>query len=310
MAQAALAITNPAPAIHEYALSAQSLKAQVAVIRDVMNSIMRVDHHYGVIPGCGKKPTLLKPGAEALAMAFRLAAEFKVSQTDMGNGHREYDVTCIITHMPTGGYVGQGIGSCSTMEKKYRYRTGGGEVTDIAVPKAYWDARNDDPRKAADILREAANKAGHEGEKFGTKKDEAGTWRISTFSESAENENIADCYNTCLKMAKKRAYVDAILTCTAASDSFTQDVEDFQDDQPQQRRNSRPAQTAAAPQFDSLDMETIRASIFACKTVGQLEATFKNLNIPPKHPEYKTVTDLCAEIKGMILSDIANPDNF
>ena len=42
-----------------------------------------------------------------------------------------------------------------------------------------------------------------------------------------ENEDIADVYNTVLKMAKKRALVDATLTATAASDIFTQDVEDF-----------------------------------------------------------------------------------
>lgn len=35
-----------------------------------------------------------------------------------------------------------------------------------------------------------------------------------------EQGNPADYYNTCLKMAKKRALVDAILTVTAASDIF------------------------------------------------------------------------------------------
>ena len=34
-------------------------------------------------------------------------------------------------------------------------------------------------------------------------------------------------YNTVLKMAKKRALVDAVLTATAASDIFTQDLEDI-----------------------------------------------------------------------------------
>ncbi len=42
-----------------------------------------------------------------------------------------------------------------------------------------------------------------------------------------ENPDIADTYNTVLKMAKKRAFVDASLTATAASDIFTQDVEDM-----------------------------------------------------------------------------------
>ena len=46
--------------------------------------------------------------------------------------------------------------------------------------------------------------------------------------QRVEYDNPADYYNTALKMAKKRAHVDAILTATAASDCFTQDVEDMQ----------------------------------------------------------------------------------
>jgi len=36
--------------------------------------------------------------------------------------------------------------------------------------------------------------------------------------------------NTILKMAKKRAQVDAVITATAASDIFTQDIEDLPDE--------------------------------------------------------------------------------
>jgi hypothetical protein len=48
--------------------------------------------------------------------------------------------------------------------------------------------------------------------------------------EKMENPDIADTYNTVLKMAKKRAYIDGILSATAASDIFTQDIEDFPED--------------------------------------------------------------------------------
>ena len=50
---------------------------------------------------------------------------------------------------------------------------------------------------------------------------------IAKGGEKVENDNPADCYNTVLKMAKKRALVDAVLTATAASDIFTQDLEDI-----------------------------------------------------------------------------------
>jgi hypothetical protein len=110
------------------------------------------------------------------------------------------------------------------MEKKHRYRSGGGEVTEVPVPKGYWDVRESDPAGAAEILAEAANKAGHQGKKFGIKKNDAGQWRISTFGERVENDCIADVYNTCLKMAAKRALVSAVLTVTGASAVFTQDA--------------------------------------------------------------------------------------
>ena len=301
---------NLAPiAMHDYALSAENLKQQVAIVQDAMRAVMRKEHHYGIIPGCGKKPTLLKPGAEVLAHAFRLAPEFKVSREDMGDGHREYEVVCVLIHMPTGGYVGQGLGSCSTMEKKYRYRTGDGEVTDIAVPKSYWDAKKDDPPKAAKILRDAANAAGHEGEKFGTKKDDTGVWRISTFSDSTENPDIADVYNTCLKMAKKRAFVDAVLTCTAASDVFTQDIEDNLEQFGAKPQPNRPKQQAAKPKQQNhapLNLEEVSAKVNACTTIEQLNTYFNSLGIQQGHPSYEAVVAMCAEVKSFIQSEAAN----
>jgi len=41
-----------------------------------------------------------------------------------------------------------------------------------------------------------------------------------------ENEDIADVYNTVLKIAKKRAHIDTTLTVTGAADLFTQDLID------------------------------------------------------------------------------------
>jgi hypothetical protein len=98
------------------------------------------------------------------------------------------------------------------MEGKYRYRTGPVEMTGKPVPKEYWTDRN------IDLIG---------GKGFVTKKNDAGTWVIAVRGEQVEHENPADYYNTVLKMAKKRAHVDAILTATAASDIFTQDVEDM-----------------------------------------------------------------------------------
>ena len=105
-------------------LSVGDLIAQVTKVRTVMDTVMRKDTHYGLIPGCGDKPTLFKAGAEKLALVFRLAPAFDVRKTELPNWHREYEVVCTLTHIPTGATIAQGIGVCSTMESKYRYRGG------------------------------------------------------------------------------------------------------------------------------------------------------------------------------------------
>lgn len=203
---------------------AADLIAQVTKIQQVMKAVMHEGEHYGVIPGTGTKgkakPSLLKPGAEKLGFTFRLAPKFfgEDNPRDLGKGHREYIIKCELYHVTSGRFMGSGLGSCSTMEGKYRYRTGPKESTGKPVPREYWDSRNSDPEKALNLIG---------GKGFSVSKNESGVWEIVRAGEKVENDNPADHYNTVLKMAKKRAHVDAVLTATAASDIFTQDVEDL-----------------------------------------------------------------------------------
>lgn len=206
----------------DYAMSTEAVVRQVNVIQAVMKSVMKVDEHYGTITGC-KKPSLYKPGAEKLGFTFRLAPEYDVRTINMANGHREYQVKCRLRHIPTGTMVGEGEGSCTTMEGKYRYRGGEKEGTGQAIPKEYWNLKN------AGKADEALDLIGGPG--FAPGKID-GKWEICSIGEKVEHDNPADYYNTCLKMAKKRAHVDAILTATAASDIFTQDVEDMSEVMP------------------------------------------------------------------------------
>jgi len=196
------------------ALSVQAVKNQINLIQNIMKEAMKKDEHYGVIPGTGTKPTLLKAGAEKLCLTFRLAPEFDVNERDLPGGHREIRVTTTLKHIPTGRTLGQGIGSCSTMETKYRYRSGAGENTGEAVPHEYWDLRKKNPAKAKEMAGELM-----------PKKTDSG-WFWFTKVEKVENPDLADVYNTVAKMAKKRSLVDAVLTATAASDIFVQDLED------------------------------------------------------------------------------------
>ena len=205
------------------AATIEELTEHVGIIQKVLEKVMIKDEHYGVIPGCGKKPSLLKAGAEKIAMTFRLDPEYEIEPEDLPNGHRGYETKCIIYSIETGKRLGSGVGYCSTMESKYRFRTGEKELTDVQVPRAYWDTRDSDPTGAMKVLQEAAG----ESCKLSTGKGEDGRWYIGKAGEKVEHDNPADYFNTAKKMSKKRAYVDAVLTVTAASDIFTQDVEDM-----------------------------------------------------------------------------------
>ena len=219
MSETALQLSrSQMPSVPE-ALTPDDVMAQVHLIQSVMERAMKKDEHYGVIPGTGNKPTLLKAGAEKLNLTFRMAPDPQVEVIDLGKGHREYRVKVVMTSITSGKILGAGVGSASTMETKWRFRTGPGESTGRSVPSDYWDSRKSDPKKAQEILG---------GKGFITKKEE-GVWMIFRQGEKIEHDNPADYYNTCLKMGKKRALVDAVLTCTAASDIFTQDVEELVD---------------------------------------------------------------------------------
>ncbi len=216
--------TRPQMAVAE-AMGVKEILAQVKLIQDVMRSVMTEGEHYGTIPGCGDKKTLLQPGAQKLTMTFRLAPSYEIQETDLERGHKEFRAIC--TLRSTGGaFVGQGVGCCSSMESKYRYRGGARKCPEcgkeaIIMGKQF---KPTDPPPGWLCWK----KKGGCGATW-----PAGDPRIENQSiEKVENENPADTFNTVLKMAKKRAFVDATITATAASDIFTQDVGDDENPEP------------------------------------------------------------------------------
>ena len=102
-------------------LTVQQVLGQVALIQQIMKATMKEGEHYGRIPGCGNKPSLLKPGAEKLCLTFRLAPMYDVQERQLERGHREYRIAATLTSILSGVHVGQGVGSCSTLENKCRF---------------------------------------------------------------------------------------------------------------------------------------------------------------------------------------------
>lgn len=194
-------------------LTVDQLVGQIEKVQDAMRRAMVDGEHYGVIPGTGK-PSLLKPGAEKLCLLFRLAPTYEITRREPHIGHVEYEVLCQLRHIESEKLIASGVGLCTTMESRYRWRKGS-----HACPHCGESA----------IIKGKEEYGG--GWLCWKKKDGCGAkFGDEAFSlddlKAIENPDLADSYNTVLKMAKKRAHVDATLTATAASDIFTQDMEE------------------------------------------------------------------------------------
>lgn len=175
-------------------MTSLDVQAQVNAIQEVMQKVMKRGTHFDKLPGCGDKPTLLKPGAEKIMMTFRLACDPEIEDLSTPDEIR-YRVKTKLTARD-GSFVGSGIGECSTNEEKYKWRK--------AVCDEEYEETPENMRR---------NKWG---------KYQGKAYQIKQIRTAP-----ADLANTVLKMAKKRSLVDAVLTATAASDCFVQDIEDL-----------------------------------------------------------------------------------
>ncbi len=199
-------------------LSAKQLTSRLALIQDVMRTVMKPDQDYGKIPGTDK-PTLYKPGAEKLCVTFRLSASAPlIEAVPELTGDVRYRVQVPILSSD-GAVLAVGVGECSTGEEKYRWRR--------PVHPSEFQAAADDQK------RQKWTRAGD-------------LW-------DQVRVNPADVANTVLKMAHKRAYIHGVIMATAAGAIFTQDIEDMPDgvgqDEHDQRRApiQAPQRKAAAP---------------------------------------------------------------
>jgi hypothetical protein len=198
-------------------VKATELVERLNVIREAMTTAMQDGVDYGRVPGTDK-PTLLKPGAEKLSVLFQLDVQLR-NEKQWGPGdHLTVLSHATVFHAPTGARLGYGEGVCTTRERKYAKRR-----ADRACPTCASSA----------IIKGKAEygggwvcfkKKGGCGAKF---RDGDPAIEGQTVGE-IENPDLPDLWNTVVKMAEKRARVDAVLAVTGASALFTQDVEDDQ----------------------------------------------------------------------------------
>jgi hypothetical protein len=233
--RAALAVApaTPPPVLWTptFALAVDEMVKRKEAKHEFFLRVMDRGVHFGVIPGTGDKPTLLKPGAEMLLANMGLQPSF-FDATDspevdiLGTAHKgepyiKYRRICIIyrqlgARVDDRMIVAQAEGSCSSWETKYRYRNaekvcpncGGGFIKKSKFDNKEWYCYA---------------KIGGCGATF--PPDD--TRIVDQVVGKVPNPDVCELENTVLKMADKRALVAATLLATGCSDIFTQDVEDF-----------------------------------------------------------------------------------
>lgn len=168
----------------------QNHMQKMSDLHSLIQNMLKKDYDYGIIPGT-IKPTLLKPGAEKICMLFGLTPKYEFLQNieDYNNTFFSYSFKCSL--IKDGQIVAEGVGSCNSKEKKYRYT----------------------------LVNNLSPNYSGESEKL---QD-----RYGNIKYRIENVEIFNYVNTILKMAKKRAFVDAILQVASLSEMFTQDIEDL-----------------------------------------------------------------------------------
>lgn len=196
-------------------VKATELVERLEVIREAMQSAMQPNVDYGRIPGTDK-PALYKPGAEKLGVLFQLDIQL-ANEKHWGPGDHLLVISrATVFHSPSGLRLGSGEGTCSTRERKYAYRS---------------QQRTCPQCQATAVIKGKDEYGG--GWLCWRKRDGCG----ATFADGdqsiegqpvgeIENPDLPDLWNTIVKMAAKRARIDAVLAATGASALFTQDVED------------------------------------------------------------------------------------
>lgn len=185
--------------------------------QQIVRKTMIVDLDYGIIPGT-QKPTLLKPGAEKIAKLLLLSDQYEIldKAEDWDKPLFRYLIKCKLVHLPSNALISEGLGECNSMEGKYRWR----------------DSKRKCPVCGAEAIIKGKEqygggwlcfrKTGGCGAKWEDGEPEIEEQTIGR----VENDDIYSQVNTILKMAKKRALVDAALSAGRLSDIFTQDMED------------------------------------------------------------------------------------
>ena len=174
---------------------------KVKTLQSTLKNILVDKHDYGTIPGCGDKPTLLKPGAEKILMALGITSTYELiehTEDFDGKGFFAYTVKC--TLFKNNAKITEGLGHANSKEKKW----------------------------ALEYVYEKDLPQGTDKDLLKKKKIESSKGTFYKYEVEADANSKA---NTILKMAKKRSQIDAVLTVASLSEIFTQDFDDLPEEE-------------------------------------------------------------------------------
>jgi hypothetical protein len=190
-------------------------KSRLAEFQKFIQEYMVQGEDYGKIPGT-PKPTLYKPGADKLCELYGLSDSYRIIDrlVDFDRGLFDYEIECTLSR--DGVPIATGLGSCSSFEGKYRWR----------------DAKRVCPECGQETIIKGKAEYGGGWLCFknkggcGAKFPDDDPVIVDQEIGKIENDDIATLKNTILKMAKKRAKIDATLSATRSSGVFMQDIND------------------------------------------------------------------------------------
>lgn len=213
--------------------SVEAVIERLSLVQELMRRAMVANVDYGQIPGTNSKPTLLKSGAEKICVMFRLCPIYQTAKTWDGK-HLTVESTCIICDLE-GHHLGQASSMCSTKETKYAYRKqertcpSCGKATIIKGKAEYGGGWLCFTKKGGCNAKFPDNDNRIAGQSVGR----------------VDNEDIADSYNTVLRIAEKRAYIAAVRLVTGSSALFDEDTPEME--RPEEHHTPTPQASPVAP---------------------------------------------------------------
>lgn len=221
-------------------------RARLDELRAFIKEMMVEDIDYGKLPGTPTF-TLYKPGAEKLLEIYGYASQPRVvEKIILGPNHPEnpfaphgpfysWDYAVDIYSKRSGNLIGMGVGSCNSMEAKYRWRDAQRRCPGCSAAALIYGKPEFAKKFRGKKHWLCFTRKGGCGEEFEIRDPKIIEQEIG----KVPNDDVYSLMNTIQKMAKKRALIDAAISVTRSSGMFVPELRDGDDDDDRDTRGKQ-----------------------------------------------------------------------